>query len=319
MIFQDGTSGHTQGDSIMVDVNAILDSIYQAVQDNSLFGDLLSKEDREFLLQNGLVRSVADGEVLCEQNQRDNRVFIIITGAMTVTENVNGKKVSLGTLGKGEIFGEIAALFMTPRIATVTATRPSVVLEIPGDMLEQLIMGNKTIRDAVFKRYRERTLETTLRGVSIFAGLSNDDIKKLCNEATLISARKGELLIREGEQGDGMYILKHGQARVFISTMGGRELNIALLRSGDYFGEQSLLTGAPRSASVAALDQVEAVFLGRAEFLNFIQAHEEVRERIDGIAYERKRQTEQARCMPETKEAVEDILQTIQDVLSSES
>jgi CRP-like cAMP-binding protein len=302
----------------MVDINAILDSIYQAVQDNSLFGDLLSKEDRDFLLKNGLARSVATNEILCEQNQHDNRVFVIITGNMEVTESVNGKVIPLGSLGKGEIFGEIAALFMTPRIATVTAVQPSVVLEIPGEILEELIMGNKTIRDAVFKRYRERTLETTMRAVPIFAGLSAEDVSKLSNDASLVSARKGEVIIQEGEQGDGMYIIKHGQARVFISTEDGRELNIALLRSGDYFGEQSLLTGAPRSASVAALTQVEAVFLGRAEFLKFIQEHEDVRERIDVVAHERKQQTDKVRSMPETREDVDSILQSIQNVLSSE-
>jgi CRP-like cAMP-binding protein len=307
-----------QGDLNMVDINAILDSIYQAVQDNSLFGDLLSKEDREFLLKNGLARSVSTNEVLCEQNQRDNRVFVIITGNMEVTESVNGKIISLGKLGKGEIFGEIAALFMTPRIATVTALQPSVVLEIPGQILEELIMSNKTIRDAVFKRYRERTLVTTLRAVPIFAGLSGEDISNLSNDASLVSARKGETIIHEGEQGDGMYIIKYGQARVFIGTDDGRELNIALLRSGDYFGEQSLLTGAPRSASVAALTQVEAVFLGRAEFLKFIQEHEDVRERIDVVAHERKQQTDKVRTMPETREAVDNILQSIQNVLSSE-
>jgi CRP-like cAMP-binding protein len=93
---------------------------------------------------------------------------------------------------------------------------------------------------------------------------------------------------------------------------------VALLRAGDYFGERSLLTGAPRTASVAALDDVEAVRIGRAEFLQFIQHHEDVRDRIDMVSHERAEKTEQARYMPETAEAVDKVLQSIHDILNSE-
>ncbi|GMR07518.1 MAG: hypothetical protein BMS9Abin26_0521 [Gammaproteobacteria bacterium] len=302
----------------MVDINAILDSVRKAVQENALFGDLLTSEDREFLMKNGLVRTAPKGTVLCKQAQRDQRVFIIITGSVDVTETLNGKKIILGQLGTGEIFGEIGALFMTPRIATVTTTKDSVLLEIPGGILEELINSSDSIRDAVYKRYRERTLRTALRSVVIFSHLNDDAINSLSDEASLLTARKGEVILKEGEQGDAMYIIRSGQVRVYISTMGGRELNLALLYSGDYFGEQAMLTGAPRTASVAALEHVEAVRIGRAEFLKFIQDNDSVRERIDSVARERTEKSEAARYMPETAEAIDKVLQSINDILNGE-
>nr|NIW87064.1 hypothetical protein [Gammaproteobacteria bacterium] len=48
----------------MADVNVILDSMHRAMQENPIFGDLLSLEDREFLLNRGTVRAVLPGEIL---------------------------------------------------------------------------------------------------------------------------------------------------------------------------------------------------------------------------------------------------------------
>ena len=104
----------------MPDINAILDSMHQAMQKNPIFGDLLSQQDREYLLERGTIRVAGVGEVLCKQYQRDSHVFVLINGAVEVTEEVQNKTVSLGKLQSGEVFGEIAALFMMPRIATVT-------------------------------------------------------------------------------------------------------------------------------------------------------------------------------------------------------
>jgi len=118
----------------MTDINSIFDSMHKAMQKNPIFGDLLSQEDREYLLNGGTVRVAMEGEVLCKQYQRDSSVFVLLNGAVEVTETVGSNIISLCKLYSGEVFGEIAALFMMPRIATVTVIKRSVVLEIPGEV-----------------------------------------------------------------------------------------------------------------------------------------------------------------------------------------
>jgi CRP-like cAMP-binding protein len=296
----------------MVDIKGIMESMHDAIQKNNLFGDLLTTADREFLMQHGVIRTAAPGEILCRQNQQDNRVFIILNGRVEVTEMVSGEQVKLGELHAGELFGEISALFMMPRIATVTVLVPSVLLEIPGEVLEELIDKVPVIRDAVFQRYRERTLETALRAVPVFSGLGEDDLKALAENASLMGGRKDEVIIKEGEQGDALYIMNYGLARVYI-TIDGMSLNLALLRPGDYFGERAILTDAPRAASVASLTQFEAIRLDSRDFLDFIAARPSLRDAFDQVANERHSQTQQHRHMLESAEDIENVLKEIHD------
>jgi ATP-binding cassette subfamily B protein len=66
------------------------------------------------------------------------------------------------------------------------------------------------------------------------------------------AAAKGELVLREGDLAGPMYIIQEGRVRIF-TTHDGQTRNRAFLREGDFFGELSILTNAPRAASVQAL------------------------------------------------------------------
>jgi len=301
----------------MTDVSNIFDSMHKAMQKNPIFGDLLSQEDREYLLNGGTVRVAQKGEVLCKQYQRDDSVFVLLNGAVEVTEGMGSNVISLCKLYSGEVFGEIAALFMMPRIATVTVIKRSVVLEIPGEVLGELIDKVPVLRDAVFERYHYRSINTALKSVAIFSSLDDSALDDIGNSASLVTAKKGEQFIREGELGDALYIINYGVARVFTKTEGS-ELNLALLRPGEYFGEWSLLTGAPRAASVAAVTQMEVVRLGCEEFLDFIRKYPNIRESIDLVAHERKERTEFAKTRPESENDVQVILGEIEKILVAE-
>lgn len=301
----------------MPDINIILDSMHRAMQKNPIFGDLMSQKDREYLLQRGTIRVVEVGTVLCKQHTRDDRVFILINGAVEVTEESQKEKVSLGKLYSGEVFGEIAALFMMPRIATVTVIKPSVVLEIPGEVLGDLLEKVPVLRNAVFERYHHRSIQTALKSVSIFNSMDEEGFIEMGDASSLVTAKKGEILIREGELGDALFIINYGVARVY-TPVEESELNLALLRAGDYFGEWSLLTGAPRAASVAAVTQMELVRLGCKEFLDFIRQYPNIRESIDLVAHERKSRTEHARTRPESEHDVQFVLKEIEQILINE-
>jgi CRP-like cAMP-binding protein len=301
----------------MLDSSVIVDSMHQAMQKNPIFGELLNAKDREYLLKHGTVRAVDVGTVLCKQYQRDSSVYVLINGIVEVTEQVHNKTISLGKLYSGEVFGEIAALFMMPRIATVTVIKPSVVLEIPGEVLGELVEKVPVLREAVFERYRGRTIQTALKTVRIFQSLDDDAICEISNKATLVTAKKGDVLIKEGEAGDAFYIINSGIARVH-THIHNNSLNLALLRAGDYFGEWSLLTGSPRAATVTAVTQMEMVRMGSEEFMALINRHPDIRTSIDQIAHERNSRTKYARNAPESAQDIQVILREIEQILVSE-
>jgi CRP-like cAMP-binding protein len=78
--------------------------------------------------------------------------------------------------------------------------------------------------------------------------------------------RRGELVVEQGRKSNALFILLNGRARVLTSDTRGREVILAVLESGDYVGEMSLIDNEPHSATVRAEVQTDMLVLGRADF-----------------------------------------------------
>ncbi|MDH5324929.1 MAG: cyclic nucleotide-binding domain-containing protein [Gammaproteobacteria bacterium] len=134
-----------------------------AIKRKKHFGELLTPEDRKFLIDHGLVYQAKSGTILCQQDKVGDDLFIILHGEVEVSENAGEIRKVLGKLSTGELFGEISALFAVPRIATVSAHKPSVILEVARDDFVELLDHTPNLKDLVYERLYERSLETALR------------------------------------------------------------------------------------------------------------------------------------------------------------
>lgn len=79
----------------------------------------------------------------------------------------------------------------------------------------------------------------------------------------------GEFVIRQGEIGDCMYVIQEGQVEVFIQE-GDKEVQLAILNEGDFFGEMALIDREVRNASVRALGLVRLITIDKKNFLRNI-------------------------------------------------
>ena len=295
----------------------IFAAIDQAVEGNATFSELLTVEDKQYLMNHGAVRSFPAGEMLCHQYQRDDRVYIVVLGEVEVSEEVEGRSVTLARLGRGELFGEIAALFGVPRVSDVRVSKPSVLLEIRGAVLDRLIESRPGIRRQVIQRSCLRITQTALRAVAPFRALPEEAVRILENDSALVSYPEGSEIVREGETGESFYIIIYGIGRV-KSSAGGDAVNIALLRPGEYFGEWSLLTGSPRTATVVAATQVEVLQVDCAAFLEFMQQYPDVHDRIDRVAHNRHEVVSYTSAYPESARKRQVILDRIEDTVKSD-
>ena len=101
-----------------------------------------------------------------------------------------------------------------------------------------------------------------------------EPLRRLAVRGELKRYRKGTTLIREGEQGDTLFILLAGRVRVFGSADNGREITYGTYGVGEYLGEISL-DGGPRSASVTTLEATHCALVTRHTLLQHIAEHPE--------------------------------------------
>src|SRR5262249_12263817 len=86
------------------------------------------------------------------------------------------------------------------------------------------------------------------RGVPLFAALDDAAVDELCGYLHPVELKAGANLFRVGDAGDAMYIIESGRVRITVTDADGREVILASLGHGDFFGEMSMLDGHGRSA-----------------------------------------------------------------------
>jgi len=104
------------------------------------------------------------------------------------------------------------------------------------------------------------------KGIPLFADLNESDHNLLVQVALRRSHPRHTLLIQDGDPGERLYVLRKGRAKVYIGDGSGREVILAILGPGDFFGELALIDDAPCSASVMTLEESEFVSIGKDEF-----------------------------------------------------
>ena len=134
-----------------------------------------------------------------------------------------------------------------------------------------------------------RDVLAELRSLAVFKPLSDLQVEQLAQSARLHRFAAGEVLVQQGDQGDSLYTIKSGRVRVAARAANGQVNILASLGCGDFFGEMSLLTGEPRSASVIAEIETEVVVVAKADFAAVLQADISIVESLSVALEERMR------------------------------
>jgi small-conductance mechanosensitive channel/CRP-like cAMP-binding protein len=114
---------------------------------------------------------------------------------------------------------------------------------------------------------------------------------RLLQSARLLRFGRGERVIEQGEEGGSMFILLRGEAAVVLSA-NGTETQVAMRREGDYFGEMSLLTGEPRSATVIARTDCEIWEVGKEVLGQLLEENQVLVEKLSDMLAKRRLENE---------------------------
>ena len=137
--------------------------------------------------------------------------------------------------------------------------------------------------------FSEEVLAEMLRRVDLFKVLREEERASLRKEMVPKRFAKGEPIIEQGEQGRTFYLVGSGSLSVRANGV-----EVSRLTRGNYFGEMSLLTGEPRSATVVALTDVVLLELDRPVFARLFEEHPELAPKLSGMLAHRRTQLDAA-------------------------
>ncbi len=110
-----------------------------------------------------------------------------------------------------------------------------------------------------------------LRRIPLFAHMAPARLKLLAFASERISFAPGELMGRQGDPGDAVYVILTGSAEVVIELEDGSERKVAELGESAVIGEVAVLADVPRTATMRALCELSVLKIGRDEFLNLLR------------------------------------------------
>jgi CRP-like cAMP-binding protein len=101
---------------------------------------------------------------------------------------------------------------------------------------------------------------------------------------------EGEIIVRQQEAGDSLYIITKGSCEVLLESPSRQFKQVAVLKKGEFFGEMSLLTGEPRSATVRTIEDTEVIKIQKDIFSEILTANSGISEYLGQVLAERQQQ-----------------------------
>lgn len=106
-----------------------------------------------------------------------------------------------------------------------------------------------------------------LRNVPLFTALTTNDLEKLINDFQLKSYDKQEMIFRQGEDGNELYVILAGKVRIFKLSPSGAETSINIFSTYDIFGEFAVIDDGPRSAAAKAVVPTDLLAIRQEKFV----------------------------------------------------
>lgn len=260
-------------------VSQILDRIQATVP---TLAPLTSVQLRDFMFDSR-IRVEPPGTVLYRRADFDNSFFSILEGEVelafpdnadpTVPEDL--RKERHGTRGMGQFFGEDGLISGRRRGETVTTKSRCVLIETPRNTMTRLTRSVEDVRRVIDAAYVSSALST------LFPRVAPAARKRLAYRAETLMHRAGEVIFSEGDEPDGLHLIRRGTADIYKKHEGVEE-QIDSVRAGATIGEMAVLhPGRTRTATARAGVDCETVRFPTELVRAFVESEREIREYLE--------------------------------------
>lgn len=138
---------------------------------------------------------------------------------------------------------------------------------------------------------QEMTLDA-IRSVPLFASLDDEAAVNLRNLLRVNDVPTNTSLFRAGDDGDAMYLIEQGRVQITITDEDKKQIVLAELAQGDFFGEMAIIDGKQRSADATVTETARLAVLSRENFLSFIHDNPKVALEMLSATFSRLRRTD---------------------------
>ncbi len=259
----------------------------KALPRTPLFSDF-TEEEFLAVVKKVISRELPTGGYLFREGDAGDSIYIIAEGTVEVIGRAkDSSAVRLASLGEGAIFGEFGFFLNAKRTTDVKGSANSTILELTKEDLSSIISRHKRVEEVLFNFYKERVVDKFMALSEVFRFLNNAERKEVLSRIELVKLPKGSVIMKEGDKGDTMYLIKSGRVSVSSSGKNGKGISIAELGEGDFFGEIGLATSRPRVATVTALTDLELAAFSRAIIKDLLTGHPEAKGALEKVIKER--------------------------------
>lgn len=216
------------------------------------------------------------GAHLFDRGDAPDALYVVEEGAVHVYTGEPETAGAVARLGEGALVGEMGLLVGQPRMATVVAAEPTRLLRLPREAFEHLRRAlpslGRAVAEQAVPRWRRMLLAKAVEN------MFGDDVDLVTQHdlqarAAWHTLSSNEAICRQGDEGDSMYLIVSGRVVFEVERADGTFFVVGEAGAGEAVGEFSLLTGAPRSASVIAARETTYVEIDRALFSELVAAH----------------------------------------------
>jgi CRP-like cAMP-binding protein len=229
--------------------------------------DSLKKDNLQALVKKTEVREAQPGERLFNEGDSGKRTVYVLSGSVDLRK---GDEVVSSIIGGSEEARNPLAPQL-PRHYTAIATTPTRYITIDSDLLDVMLTWDQTGSYEVSELQGQHASSddwmTTLLQTKAFHRIPPANIQAIFMRLQQVNYKAGEVVIKQGEEGDYFYVITRGRCIVTRETPLNKEgIRLAELEVGDTFGEEALISEAKRNATVYMDTDGSLMRLGKQDF-----------------------------------------------------
>lgn len=232
----------------------------------------LNTENFQELAGKTFVENVAAGQTIFKEGDNDRKSVYLIDGQVEIVSGSGESK----TVIPGSDMAKHALANQQPRKFTATAKVDSQIVRIDSDLLDILLTWDQLSGIEVDEIQVDEGSDdeddedgdwmTRILQSKAFLQVPPANIQAMFMRMQDIPVKAGDVIIKQGDDGDYYYIIKHGKCKVTRTSKTGSELTLATLGDGDAFGEEALLSEAKRNANIVMTTDGSLVRLSKEDF-----------------------------------------------------